>query len=48
MLNESLQLFTLIALNAAIRNGDAHLKNFGILYDEVDWAMRTLRRSTTW
>ncbi len=29
------QLFTLIALNCAIRNGDAHLKNFGILYDEV-------------
>jgi serine/threonine-protein kinase HipA len=26
----------LIALNAAIRNGDAHLKNFGILYDEIE------------
>jgi serine/threonine-protein kinase HipA len=36
LLDECLQLFTLIALNAAIRNGDAHLKNFGILYDEVD------------
>lgn len=35
MLNESLQLFTLIALNCAIRNGDAHLKNFGIVYDDV-------------
>jgi serine/threonine-protein kinase HipA len=35
LLDESLQLFTLIALNAAIRNGDAHLKNFGILYDDV-------------
>jgi serine/threonine-protein kinase HipA len=35
LLEESLQLFTLIALNAAIRNGDAHLKNFGILYEEV-------------
>ena len=29
------KLFTLIALNCALRNGDAHLKNFGIIYDEV-------------
>ena len=29
------KLFTLIALNCALRNGDAHLKNFGILYDDV-------------
>lgn len=29
------KLFTLIALNCAVRNGDAHLKNFGILYDDV-------------
>ncbi|MES1258227.1 MAG: type II toxin-antitoxin system HipA family toxin [Acidobacteriota bacterium] len=28
-------LFTLIALNCALRNGDAHLKNFGIVYDDV-------------
>jgi len=35
VLQESLQLFTLIALNCAIRNGDAHLKNFGIVYDDV-------------
>ena len=28
-------LFTLIAVNCAVRNGDAHLKNFGILYDKV-------------
>ena len=35
VLPESLQLFTLIALNCAIRNGDAHLKNFGIVYDDV-------------
>jgi serine/threonine-protein kinase HipA len=28
-------LFTLIALNCALRNGDAHLKNFGISYDNV-------------
>ncbi len=36
LLEECLRLFTLIALNCAIRNGDAHLKNFGILYDEVE------------
>jgi serine/threonine-protein kinase HipA len=36
VLEESLQLFTLIAFNCAIRNGDAHLKNFGVLYDEVE------------
>jgi serine/threonine-protein kinase HipA len=35
MAQESLQLFTLIVLNCAIRNGDAHLKNFGVLYDDV-------------
>jgi serine/threonine-protein kinase HipA len=29
------KLFTLIALNCALRNGDAHLKNFGITYDDV-------------
>jgi serine/threonine-protein kinase HipA len=29
------KLFTLIALNCALRNGDAHLKNFGICYDDV-------------
>lgn len=29
------KLFTLIVLNCALRNGDAHLKNFGIVYDEV-------------
>jgi serine/threonine-protein kinase HipA len=34
--NEDLEkLFTLIALNCALRNGDAHLKNFGIVYDRV-------------
>jgi serine/threonine-protein kinase HipA len=32
-------LFKMIALNAALRNGDAHLKNFGILYDAVDGAV---------
>jgi serine/threonine-protein kinase HipA len=25
----------LIALNCALRNGDAHLKNFAVLYDDV-------------
>jgi len=29
------KLFTLIALNCAIRNGDAHLKNFAIVYEDV-------------
>jgi serine/threonine-protein kinase HipA len=29
------KLFALIALNCALRNGDAHLKNFGIVYDDV-------------
>jgi serine/threonine-protein kinase HipA len=34
--NEDLEkLFTLIVLNCALRNGDAHLKNFGIVYDDV-------------
>jgi serine/threonine-protein kinase HipA len=34
--NEDLEkLFTLIALNCALRNGDAHLKNFAIVYDDV-------------
>ena len=28
-------LFTLIALNCALRNGDAHLKNFGVVYDNI-------------
>jgi serine/threonine-protein kinase HipA len=29
------ELFRLFALNCAIRNGDAHLKNFGIIYADV-------------
>ena len=29
------KLFLLIVLNCALRNGDAHLKNFSIVYDEV-------------
>jgi serine/threonine-protein kinase HipA len=40
-LNEDLErLFTLIALNCALRNGDAHLKNFGIVYDDVQGEAR--------
>lgn len=27
------RIFALIALNCALRNGDAHLKNFGVVYD---------------
>jgi serine/threonine-protein kinase HipA len=30
------RLFTLIALNCAVRNGDAHLKNFGLTYDDPE------------
>lgn len=29
-------IFRMIALNAALRNGDAHLKNFGIVYDDIE------------
>lgn len=28
-------LFTLFVVNCAVRNGDAHLKNFGIIYENV-------------
>jgi len=34
------KLFALIAMNCALRNGDAHLKNFGIVYDEVQGEAR--------
>ena len=37
---ESEKLFMLIALNCALRNGDAHLKNFGIVYDDVQGEAR--------
>jgi serine/threonine-protein kinase HipA len=32
------ELFRLFVLNCAIRNGDAHLKNFGIIYSDVQGA----------
>jgi serine/threonine-protein kinase HipA len=34
------RLFTLIALNCALRNGDAHLKNFGVVYDQIQGEAR--------
>ena len=34
------RLFTLIAVNCALRNGDAHLKNFGVVYDDVQGEAR--------
>jgi serine/threonine-protein kinase HipA len=34
------RLFTLIVLNCALHNGDAHLKNFGIVYDDVQGEAR--------
>jgi serine/threonine-protein kinase HipA len=33
-------LFALVVLNCAIGNGDAHLKNFGVLYDAIDAPVR--------
>jgi serine/threonine-protein kinase HipA len=34
MLNQALEsLFKIVALSAGLKNGDAHLKNFGVLYD---------------
>ena len=40
-INQDLEkLFTLIVLNCALRNGDAHLKNFGIVYDDVQGEAR--------
>ncbi|HWZ45874.1 MAG TPA: type II toxin-antitoxin system HipA family toxin [Candidatus Saccharimonadales bacterium] len=34
------RLFMLIVLNCALRNGDAHLKNFGVVYDHVQGEAR--------
>jgi serine/threonine-protein kinase HipA len=33
--DEAESLFRLFVLNCAIRNGDAHLKNFAVIYDDV-------------
>lgn len=30
------QIFRMLAINAALRNGDAHLKNFGVVYDDIN------------
>jgi serine/threonine-protein kinase HipA len=40
VLEDTEKLFLLIALNCAIRNGDAHLKNFGVVYDGVEGEAR--------
>jgi serine/threonine-protein kinase HipA len=34
------QFFTSLALTCAVRNGDAHLKNFGVLYDDPTVGVR--------
>lgn len=34
------RLFNLIVINCVLRNGDAHLKNFGIVYDDVQGEAR--------
>jgi serine/threonine-protein kinase HipA len=34
--SEADKLYRLFVLNCAIRNGDAHLKNFGVVYSDVD------------
>lgn len=34
------ELFRLFILNCAIRNGDAHLKNFGVTYEKIDGPIR--------
>jgi serine/threonine-protein kinase HipA len=36
----SRSLFTLFVLNCALRNGDAHLKNFGVTYPAIDGEVR--------
>lgn len=44
-------LFKLFVLNCAIRNGDAHLKNFGIVYNDVTgpaWLAPTYDLVSTW
>lgn len=37
LLNQALEsFFKIVALSAGLRNGDAHLKNFGVLYPDTD------------
>ncbi len=46
MRNASLEaFFRLIVVSCVIRNGDAHLKNFGILYGDPSTAARDARLS---
>jgi serine/threonine-protein kinase HipA len=40
MVEDLERLFTLLSINGAIRNGDAHLKNFGVVYDDVEGEAR--------
>lgn len=40
VMNDLETLYSLIVFNCAIRNGDAHLKNFGILYEDVQGEAR--------
>jgi len=40
LLEDRAKLFTLIVLNCALRNGDAHLKNFAVVYDDVEGLAR--------
>ncbi len=37
------QFFKLVTMNYLLRNGDAHLKNFGVLYDEDISTIKTMR-----
>jgi len=37
---DALSLFSLMVINVAIRNGDAHLKNFGLVYDDPEGEAR--------
>jgi serine/threonine-protein kinase HipA len=34
------ELFSIIALSCAVENGDAHLKNFAVLYEDAEQAVR--------
>ena len=34
------ELFSIIAISCAVENGDAHLKNFAVLYEDAEQAVR--------